>query len=105
MDRRHFKSWKFKITNFQKDSDALVFVEFKDREGVGITYSAVKVNGKEVYYTEGKSDVTFSLPKGKYIFKAYAIGYAIEETKKIKLTNGDSLYLPIVMKLDTLPLY
>ena len=95
----------YNISSTQKfTEEAIVYVEFKDERGKDITYCAVEVNGKDLYKTNEKNTVRFNITEGRYQFKSLAIGYAIEKTKRIKISKGDSLYLPMVLKLDTIPL-
>ena len=95
----------YNISSTQKfTEEAIVYVEFKDERGKDISYCAVEVNGKDLYKTNEKNTVRFNITEGRYQFKSLAIGYAIEKTKRIKISKGDSLYLPMVLKLDTIPL-
>lgn len=86
------------------NNEPVVFVEFEDEDGAEIVFSAVKVNDKDIYLTEEKNTVKFTLQEGKYSFEGLAINYLVEKTNMIKIRKGDSLSLPMVMKMDTIPL-
>lgn len=98
------RSMIYNISKTGSTTDPIVFVEFEDENGLEIVLSAVKVNGEDIYRTEEKNSVQFNLEEGKYSFQGLAVGYLIDKTKKIKISKGDSLYLPMVMKMDTIPL-
>ena len=89
----------YQITKSQKSTaNPVVFVDFKDMKSQEISNCAVKVNGGNVYHTEGKNNVSFTLTEGKYYFQGYSVGYEILRTKRIKISKGDSLFLPMILK-------
>lgn len=73
------------------------------REPIGIGY--LRLDGEKRYKTDKSGTYNINIEPGKHKFEGQGYGYYWPSTKKIKVSQGDSIRIDFFLKEDVRPLY
>lgn len=100
-------SYKIKIaaSSVTIDSAIIYGYIYDEKSKTPIKSGGVKLDGVKRYVSDTAGKYVINLKPGRYTFQGQGYGYYWPTTKKIKISQGDSVRLDFFLKEDLRPLY